>query len=673
MKIVESFPHAVREIEHVEVPMPDGCRLAARIWMPEGAEEAPVPAILEYLPYRKNDLTAERDAGMQPYLAGHGYAVVRLDLRGAGDSEGLMRDEYLPQELQDGVDAIDWIAGQQWCDGTLGMIGISWGGFNGLQIAALRPPPLKAIVTLCSTDDRYADDVHYMGGCLLGEQLSWASIMFGKNSLPPDPRNVGDRWREMWLERLKGSGLWLKNWLEHQTRDAFWKHGSICEDWSAIQIPVYAVSGWPDGYCRAVFRLMENLQGPKKGLVGPWAHRYPHIGEPGPAIGFLQEELRWWDHWLKGRETGIMDEPMLRLYRMNSAEPAGHYEYREGAWIGEPSWPSPNVTPAEYFLTAAHGLAAEDDGPHGVCAHSTPLDVGMASGKWCGYSKPGDAPLDKRRDDAGSLTFETGPLGEPLDIAGDAQVVLDLEVDRPVAQLAVRIVDVHPDGRATRVTFGVLNLTHRESHEHPEPLEPGRRYVVRVPMKHVAQRFRPMHKLRLAISTNYFPMIWPAPEKVGIRVHTEESRLILPLRAPVDGDGALAPFEEAETAPPLDRDVLEEPVEYWEIVEDARTGLMEMRLAEGAGRVHFRGNDLVAYSQGYESYSVHPGDIGSATGRTSWTYELERGDWKVRTRTETKLTADATDFRIEARLRAWAGDTLVHEESWDERIPRNLV
>jgi len=673
MKIVASFPHTVKEIEHCEIPMPDGCRLAARIWLPKGAEVAPVPAILEYLPYRKNDFTAERDATMQPYLAGHGYAVVRLDLRGAGDSEGVMPDEYLPQELLDGVDAIAWIADQPWCDGKVGMIGISWGGFNGLQVAALQPPALKAIITLCSTDDRYADDVHYMGGCLLGEQLSWASIMFGRNTLPPDPANVGERWREMWLERLHGSGLWLKNWLEHQTRDAFWQHGSVCEDWSRIEIPVYAVSGWPDGYCRAVFRLMENLQGPKKGLVGPWAHRYPHIGEPGPAIGFLQEELRWWDYWLKGEDTGIMDEPMLRLYRQNSAEPRGWYAAREGSWIAEPSWPSPNIVRTDFRLGADRRLAAEGELPAGVLEHSSPLDVGMASGKWCGYSKPGDAPLDKRRDDAGSLTFETAPLAEPLDIAGDAEAILHLSVDRPVAQLSVRIADVHPDGRSTRVTFGVLNLTHRDSHEAPEPLEPGRVYRIVVPMKHVAQRFRPGHRLRLAISTNYFPMIWPAPERVTIRLHTEHSVLRLPLRREVPGDADLAPFAEPEAAPPLAKEVLEEPEEYWQIIEDARSGQMEMRLADGGGRIRLLGNNLVTFSQGHESYRVMPGDNSSAIGETRWVYGLERGDWKVWSETETTLTADRTDFVLRARLRAWEGETLVHEASWDERLPRVLV
>lgn len=269
-------PCDIREIEHAEVPLSDGTRLAARIWMPADAESRPVPAVLEYIPYRKNDLTAGRDAVMHPYMAARGYACVRVDLRGAGESEGVLTDEYLPRELEDGAEVIDWIAAQPWCDGGVGMIGISWGGFNGLQIAALQPPALKAVITCCSTDDRYADDVHYMGGCLLAENLSWASIMFGKNTCPPDPRHVGDRWRAMWLERLEKSGLWLKPWLEHQHRDAYWQHGSVCEAFERIHCPVYAVGGWADGYCNAVFRLLAGLKVPRKGLVGPWAHTYPH-------------------------------------------------------------------------------------------------------------------------------------------------------------------------------------------------------------------------------------------------------------------------------------------------------------------------------------------------------------------------------------------------------------
>jgi len=671
MKHMQAFPHRVREIHHTEIAMPDGCRLAARIWMPEGAERNPVPAILEYLPYRKNDFTAARDATMQPYLAAHGYAVIRLDLRGAGDSEGLLVDEYLPQELQDGCDAIAWIAEQDWCDGSVGMIGISWGGFNGLQIAALQPPALKAVITLCSTDDRYADDIHYMGGCLLGEQLSWASIMFGRNTLPPDPENVGEKWRDLWLERLEGSGLWLKNWLEHQRRDAFWTHGSICEDWSKVTVPVYAVSGWADGYCRSVFRLMEHLQGPKKGLVGPWAHRYPHIGTPGPAIGFLQEELRWWDHWLKGCDTGIMDEPMLRLFQQESAPPKGFYRSRAGRWIAEPSWPSPQVVRTPFHLTPEGGLTATPPAGSSVLTHRTPADVGMTSGKWCSYGVPGDAPVDQRRDDAGSLCFEMAVPDEGLAFAGDATVRLRLSVDRPVAQIAARIVDVHPDGRATRLSFGVFNLTHLTGHESPEPLVPGRVYDVAVPMKHAAQMLPAGHRLRLALSSSYFPMIWPTPEPVTLSVHTEGSALELPLRAASPLDSRLAPFDAPVAGGPPVKEQVEAPHSYFRIVEDAAGGDIQMQIATGDGTSRLVQNGLTMHAQGYETYGVPLDDVAGAFGRTKWHYGLSRGEWSVRSETETLLRADADAFIIEARLSAFEGGTLIFEKHWSERIARD--
>ena len=234
---------AVVEIENVFITLEDGCRLAARIWLPEDASERPVPAVLEYIPYRKRDATAPRDQTMHPKVAAHGYACVRVDIRGNGDSEGLMLDEYLPQELADGAEVIAWLAAQPWCSGSVGMIGISWGGFNALQIAALRPPALAAVITVCSTDDRYADDIHYRGGCLLADNLAWSATMMAYSSRPPDPLVVGDAWRAMWLERLEQMPFLAANWLAHQHRDAFWRHGSVAEDLSAIEVPVLAVGG----------------------------------------------------------------------------------------------------------------------------------------------------------------------------------------------------------------------------------------------------------------------------------------------------------------------------------------------------------------------------------------------------------------------------------------------
>ena len=166
-----------------------------------------MPAILEYLPYRRRDGTVLRDRQMHAYFAGHGYAAVRVDMRGSGDSDGLLADEYLPQEQADAVEVIAWLAAQPWCSGSVGMMGISWGGFNALQVASHRPPALKAIITACSTDDRYADDCHFMGGCLLNNTIAWASTMFAFGAQPPDPEVVGERWRDMWLERLENNPL----------------------------------------------------------------------------------------------------------------------------------------------------------------------------------------------------------------------------------------------------------------------------------------------------------------------------------------------------------------------------------------------------------------------------------------------------------------------------------
>jgi putative CocE/NonD family hydrolase len=670
MKIDTDLPRPVRELEHVEIPMPDGTRLAARIWMPDGAESAPVPAILEYIPYRKNDKTLERDAARAPWLAARDYAYVRVDLRGTGESEGVMEDEYTEIELADGCDVIAWIAAQDWCDGGVGIVGISWGGFNGLQIAALRPPALKAVVTICSTDDRYADDIHYMGGVPLGEQLSWASVMFGINTLPPDPAHVGERWREMWHRRLDESGLWLAKWLEHQTRDAFWKHGSVCEDWHAIEVPVYAVSGWADGYCRAVFRLVENLGSPVKGLVGPWAHKYPHLGEPGPAIDWLSEETRWWDHWLKGRDTGIMDEPPLRLFLQDHAEPRSHHAERAGHWITEPSWPSSNVAFEAVALGADGRLGGEGDPSAAPVAVSSPLWVGMAGGKWCSYAHPGDQPSDQRRDDAGSLVFETAPLDADLHIVGDARLRLTCRVDRPVAQLAARLVDVAPDGAATRVTYGLLNLCHREGHAAPEPITPGADMTVEIPLKHVAQTLRAGHRLRLSVSTGYFPIAWPVPEPATLTVLPGLSELVLPLRS---GAGPAAEaFPAPRAAPPLDLSRHEPPRSEWRVTEDLDTGRITVEIRDHEGAATIVPQQFFHSAEGVERYSILPPDPASAVGEASWVHEMARDDWHVRTETWTQLTCDAEAYHIVATLRAWHGESLERAHDWRVSIPRQL-
>jgi putative CocE/NonD family hydrolase len=674
MRTVSGFPRRVRSIETAWIPTSDGARLAARIWLPEDAEDQPVPGILEYIPYRRRDFTRLRDSMMHPYFAGHGYACVRVDLRGSGDSDGVLEDEYLAQELADGAEVLRWIAAQPWCSGKVGMLGISWGGFNGLQIAALQPPELGAVISACSTDDRYADDIHHMGGTLLGDSLSWASVMFAFNSLPPDPAVVGERWREMWHQRLEGGGLWLDTWLRHQRRDDYWNHGSICEDYAAVRCPVMAVSGWADGYSNAVFRLMERLDVPRRGLIGPWGHKYPHLGEPGPAIGFLQECLRWWDHWLKDIETGVMDEPMLRVWMQDSVPPTTSYVLRPGRWVAEDSWPSPKVQERSYVLAPGELIegGAESVTETALTIRS-PLTVGLFAGKWCSYAAGPDLAHDQRQEDGGALVFDSAPLAEPMEILGSPDLELVLSSDKPVAMVAARLSDIAPDDKATRVTYGLLNLTHRNGSAAPERLEPGTRYTVRLPLNHIAQTFPAGHRLRIALSTSYWPLAWPPPEPVRLNIFAGASSLRLPVRPTREEDSGLRPFGEPEAAAPEQRIAIEPEHHNWLVHRDLATDVSTLEVINDHGRFEVEGTGLTLRVTALERYSSRADDFLSPCGETHHIRELQRGDWAVKTVTHTMLTASVEAFHLEADLDAFEGGKRVACKSWDRRIPRDLV
>jgi uncharacterized protein len=670
-EVVSSFPHEVQVLNHVPIEMRDGVRLSARIWLPASAREQPVPAILEYIPYRKGDFTAQRDAIMHPYFAGHGYAALRVDLRGSGDSEGVLTDEYTPAELEDGLEVLRWIASQPWCDGSVGMIGKSWGGFNALQLAALSPPELGAVVSVCSSDDRYADDVHYMGGCLLGDNLSWSSVMFAYNSLPPDPEVVGEAWRDMWMARLEGGGLWLVEWLRHQRRDAYWSHGSVCESYGAVRCPVFVVSGWADGYSNTVLRLLSNLRVPRRGLIGPWGHLYPHEGEPGPAIGFLQECLRWWDRWLRGVRNGIEDEPMLRVWMLDSVPPRAQYAHRPGRWVAEPTWPSPRIVSQRYVL-GPNGLVHPRHGaPERELAIQSPLTVGLFAGKWCSYAATPDLPADQRQEDGGALVFDSAPLERPFEIMGQPSVHLELAADEPVAMVAVRLSDVARDGKVTRVTYGILNLAHRSGDRTPEPLTPGKRYRVTVDLNDVAQCFPAGHRIRLSISTSYWPLAWPPPRPVRMLVLSGRSALDLPVRPPRPDDTGLRPFGPPEGAPPLRTTVLEPPRYEWIVKRNLGNdeAMLEVLRDEGVQRLEDVSLDIQRSTT--ERYVSIADDIDTVRGVVTSVWSLRRGDWRVRTFTRTVLTSTPTHFEVRAVLDAYEGDKRVFARSWDEAIERD--
>ncbi|MGW6333223.1 CocE/NonD family hydrolase [Nocardia rhamnosiphila] len=674
MRTVTSLPQQITVDEHLWIPMSDGIRLAAKVWRPVAADDRPVPGVLEYIPYRKRDLSAVRDSIHHPYMAGHGYACVRVDLRGTGESEGVLVDEYLEQEHRDAEDVMEWMAGQPWCDGRIGMMGISWGGFNSLQIAARKPPHLQAIVISSFTDDRYSDDMHYMGGALLSDNIAESATMFAYSTLPPDPALVGDRWRDMWFERLENCSLWAANWLEHQRRDDYWRRASVCEDYAAVQVPVLASSGWADGYSNAVGRLLANLDVPRKGLIGPWSHKYPHLGQPGPAIGYLQEVVRWWDHWLKDVDNGVLDGPVLQTWMQESVPPSTAYEDRPGRWVGEPEWPSPNIEFTEYPLERYRIAEPGEEVAQVALPVESPLSVGQFAGKWASYNAPPDLPYDQREEDGGSLVFETDVLAQRCEILGAPTVTLEVSADKPVAMVAARLSDVAPDGRATRVTYGLLNLTHRDGHEDPRSLDPGERYRVTVQLNAVAQAFPAGHRIRLSLSTSYWPLAWPPPEPAQVTVYTAGSSLRLPIRPTAGAEAeSIQPFDEPEGAPPMAVTHITPGEQKWTVSRDLVDYRSALEIVKDAGLVRYDEHELEVDRKVWERYGWQADDFSSATAETAWSMTFARGEWRVRTETRTRVTCTPTDFLVHAELDGFEGEQRAFSRNWDRRIPRDHV
>ena len=673
MRTRTRFPRPVKVIEHQEISLADGTILSAMIWLPEDAGNDPVPAILEYLPYRKRDGTTTRDALNHPYFAGHGYASVRVDMRGSGDSEGVMKGEYLKQEQDDCLEVLAWIARQDWCTGKIGMIGISWGGFNGLQVAARRPRELAAVISLCSTDDRYGDDIHFMGGSLLVDKFAWGSTMFAINATPPDPALVGDKWRAMWRDRLEGSGFWVEEWHRHQRRDDLYKHGSIGEDYGAIECPVYLVGGWADGYTNPIFRMLEKLQCPRKGLVGPWAHKYPNFATPGPRIGFLQECLRWWDHWLKGAATGIMDEPMLRMWMQDTAAPRPLNAERPGRWIAEDSWPSPRIAAVGFPLAKGTLEAAGRKLRSVDLAICSPQTVGMAAGKWCPYGLDPDQPGDQRAEAGGSLVFDSAPLKRPLEFAGAPILHLDVAADKPSAQVAVTLCEVLPDGAATRLSYGILNLTHHHGHENLAAVVPGERMQVAIKLNDCAQRLSPGSRLRVAISSAYWPIVWPSPETVTLSIRTGGSSLELPVRPRRAEDARLARFRPAENAPALAVTQLRPASSHVHVTEDLKAGTVTMERYNDDGLTHIVPWDWDYGAEARRNYTIKADDPSSATATIEWTKEFGRSDFRIHLKARTRMQALPDHFHLTATLDAFEGEARVFSRQWDTRIPRDHV
>ena len=661
--------YQVRVLRHVRIPMPDGVELDAHLYLPDAP--GPFPAVFDYYPYRKDDVSAG-NMRYQHYLAERGYVGIRVDVRGTGSSGGTASDEYSRQEQLDGVEAIAWMARQSWCTGAVGMFGTSYGGFNSLQVAMHRPPALKAICPTYFTDNRYTDDCHYKGGTLqmLYDVATYGLSMVVQNAMPPYPTATGERWAAIWEEHLQAEP-WFLTWIENHVWNEYWQQGSLCTDYGSIQAATYLIGGWRDGYTNCNLRTYEQLECPKKLIVGPWLHVAPDVGLPGPRIDHLHEMVRFYDYWLKGINNGVMDEPSITVYVQQYDPPAAERTLTSGFWRHETSWPIERSRAHPLYLDGARELRqASPDAPAAVEYTYNPT-VGTTFGMFSAGS-PLVTPVDQRLEEAYSTSWTSPPLTEPLEILGYPQATVYVSVSTDIAALSVRLIDVAPDGTAALITKGVLNLTHRQSHSEPSAVVPGEIYALDIELDATSWLFAAGHNIRLSLAAADFPNSWPTPKPHTGMIFVggdQLSRLTLPVLG-------------AQT-PPLPAPVLQPPLPYTPHV----TGYADKPIYSvtrdhiartAAVRVGTSGRTRVSEHVEMERSSdatatVSEDDPAHATIRGVNRVILHWPERTIDTTARAQVESTADTLHITIQLNITMDGQLYHTRRWAKSVRRHLL
>ncbi|MCU1429738.1 MAG: CocE/NonD family hydrolase [Actinomycetia bacterium] len=652
--------------EQAWVVVRDGVRIAVSVFRPAGDHE-PAPALLEALPYRKDDLTASYRNEYRRLCDEHGYVVARADVRGTGSSTGIATDEYPPEEQADLAEVIAWLAAQPWCTGAVGMYGTSYSGFNSLQLAAERPPALHAVCAIYATDDRYTDDVHYTGGSLRGlDLLDYVLYMTAMNALPPVPAVFGDGWRDEWRARVERTEPWMLRWLRDQVDGPNWRQGSLRrgvrppeseQGYERIDCAVMIVAGWADGYRNNTFRTFARLRGAKRLLIGPWAHQSPATAHPGPHVDLVVEMARWFDHHLRGRDTGVQHEPPIQVFMRHATHPLPDLAVYEGAWRAEETWPPARLEERE--------LHPNDDSVH---AYVVEGDVGTTAWISCAGYLPWGQPSDQRTDDARSLTFDW-PVDTTTEVLGHARVQLRVRADAPVVSCSVKLCDVFPDGTSALVTRGYLNLTHRRSSTDPEPLVKGEWYDIEIELEATSWVFEPRHRIRLALAGTDWPNIWAPPAAATLEFDAARLTFTLPVLAgppPVGPPSLAVPSVEPGKAEGAAEG---EPV-VWRVEHDV---------------LEARTRCVVKLSTRYETpydarvLETYTGDIdvlrtdpAHGNARTTARYEIAWPDLSVTSEARLMFSSDATSYHVHIELDVEENGHEFARRRWTETIPRNL-
>ena len=621
--------------QNLQVRVSDGTQLSVDVYRPNAPGR--FPAILEHIPYRKDDLRAMQDRGQNIELARAGFACVRLDVRGTGSSGGTAVDEYTEAEQQDGVQIVDWLAGQPWCTGAVGSWGKSYGGFTCIQLAANRPPALRAIAPVYATDDRYSDDMHFDGGALCAFELTNYPIrMVAMNALPPALAGEGSEMA--WRRRIEETPAWVLSWVKHQQDGPYWRNGSLRPDYARVEVPVFIVSGWRDGYRTAGLRMAQNLGTPWQLLAGPWAHFSPDQGVPGPAYPFTSELIDFFQRHL-GREAA-RPERRRSVFFVGQYDPSSRpHEIVSGQWWSSDDWPGG-------VQTTTMSLGAPAVAPASVT-------VGAMTGNWCPPPPQHGQFLDQRADEAQSAVFTGDELAEPVVLLGAALVQFTARPrhDRVIA--VVKLSDVAPDGRSQYVTRGAVNAEVSGDGE------------LAVPLMAAGWRFLPGHRIRVCVAVNDWPCLWPLPTLAPLEITSAVTLEMPGLPAdvqPFKPGGDLRPVQWAGA-------VSRERPSRWDIVTDAMSGELGVRAFDEA-EFSFPDEGLRAVESHRYWAFARDDDPLSAWTRGASRLVVERPGFLVEARASGRFRATAEEFLCDLALDVLADGKPFAKRRWRERISR---
>jgi uncharacterized protein len=648
-------------MERVWIPMKDGVRLAATLYMPQGATPGDkFPALLDYLPYRKDDSTAAGDYPKNAYFARRGYVGARVDIRGFGASEGRPTDrEYSEQEQTDGEQVIHWLATQPWSNGKVGMYGISWGGFNALQMAMRNPPELKAIIAIDATEELFHDDIHYIDGLMHVDEfelnMDMAPGMTGAPDYTLDEKVLGPRFE---------AAPWSLEYFRHQRDGAFWR--SPVRPLSEIKVPCFVIGGLADGYRDSIPRMLEQVKAPIRALIGPWNHSFPNDADFGPRIEWREDAVRWWDYWLKGRDTGVLQDPKLIVFMRHWFPPNPNLEEVPGEWRAENGWPPQQQKDSVYYLQSNHMLHAGEGGNDVHRLKYVP-SIGVEAGFWWG-----ELLSDQRPVDAFSLVYDSAPLTEEVAILGRPHARLMASADAPLANWFARLSDVAPDGQVTQITGAGLSGAQRDSMSDPKPLEPRKFYSLDVQMHLTSWVFPKGHRIRLSVSNALWPMALSTPYNMTTSLQLGSklgSRLVLPV-VPVQGRGAVhvTPPQPSEERSDIKSFGFPWPGE-WIVTRDQGRQKTTVLWRGKMGAQYPWGKETDLEKMTYEIEDGHP-EVNVIRGEAETTLELK--DRVLVWSGQLSFTSDAKNFYYKYTRELRKDGALLKTKTWEETIPRDL-